>query len=60
MTTKEYLENPPKEDIRGKCPDCGSTMIANLYYIQEKGHLLMYECVDALKKPPTCEYRKVL
>jgi hypothetical protein len=59
-TREEYLNHPPKEVVRGLCPMCGGEVIANLYYVQGKGYILMYECVGSLREEQVCDYRRVL
>lgn len=42
-------DGPPEAIVRGACADCGSPIVANLYWHAERGYLLRYECWSALR-----------
>ncbi|GAB4462946.1 MAG: hypothetical protein OHK0029_30760 [Armatimonadaceae bacterium] len=51
---------PDPQRVRGCCPECGEALISNLYYLGEKGYLLVWECWASLGENPECTYRRVL
>lgn len=53
-------DRPRPEWVRGTCPQCGSEIVSNCYYVGGRGFLVMHECWESLKNNPTCAYRKVL
>ena len=53
-------EKPQPEWVRGTCPQCGSELVSNCYYVGGRGYLVTYECWESLKNEPTCTYRRVL
>jgi len=46
----------PEECIVGRCPECGDSLLSNLYWHPEKGYLLRYECVSALLPNGRCHF----
>jgi hypothetical protein len=58
---KQLDEKRPKaRHVRGNCPECGAVLLSNLYYIEGKGYLLIWECEAGLMEEPTCTYRRVI
>lgn len=53
---------PKPDDIfsRGACPKCGHVLISNLYWVEGKGYLFLWECWNALQPVTTCDYRRTL
>jgi len=49
-------ERPPQEIERGRGPECGETLVANLYWHPEHGYLLRYECWESLKPEGRCGF----
>lgn len=50
---------PPEEIVRGRCPECGGQLVANLYYHLLRGYLLRYECWEGLMLQGRCEFYTV-
>lgn len=40
---------PPAEIVRGRCPECGDELVANMYYHSDRGYILRYECWQMLQ-----------
>jgi len=53
-------EQPNPEWVRGRCPDCGGSLVSNLYYIGGRGYVVRWECWEALRPTPTCAYKVIL
>lgn len=57
-------KRPFPEWVRGVCPDCGSDVVSNVYYVpghnQQGAYLLVWECWESLTDDPTCNYRKLI
>lgn len=51
---------PKPEWVRGVCPQCGSPVVSNAYYIGGRGYLTVWECWASLGETPACTYRKVI
>ena len=51
-------DKPDPAWVRGICPQCGDTVIANAYYLGGK-YLITHECWSSFGENPTCEYRKM-
>lgn len=52
-------ERPPEEIVRGRCPECGDDLVANMYWHAERGYLLRYECWEGLLPSGRCEFYAV-
>ena len=52
------MDKPLEAWVRGICPQCGDTVIANAYYLGGK-YLITHECWSSFGENPTCEYRKM-
>lgn len=53
-------DRPRPEWVRGNCPQCGSELVSNCYYVGGRGYIVLWQCWESLKDNPTCAYRKVL
>lgn len=53
-------ERPDPKWVRGRCPDCGEDLVSNLYYIEGKGYLCVWECWSYRREDSECTYRRVL
>jgi hypothetical protein len=51
---------PKAEWVRGRCPECGEELVSNLYFLGDKGYLLVWECWGSLAESAECDYRRVL
>lgn len=54
------LDRPRPEWVRGVCPQCGSELVANCYYVGGRGYLILHQCWESLGENPSCVYRKVI
>lgn len=54
------MGQPNPEWIRGTCPLCANYLVSHLYYVAQKGYLVIWECWGTHAAPPTCDYKKVL
>ena len=52
--------HPAPEWVRGCCPECGTALVSNMYYIGGQGYLVVWECWASLGEDPHCDYRRVL
>ncbi len=53
-------DRPRPDWVRGVCPQCGSELVSNCYYVGGRGSLCLYECWQSLSENPSCSYRKVI
>lgn len=51
---------PNPEWVRGVCPQCGSPLVSNCYYVGQRGYIVAHECWQSLGDNPTCGYRKII
>ena len=49
-------DTPPTELIRGRCPHCFGSLVANLYWGEESGYRLLYQCWEGLREWTVCTY----
>ncbi len=49
-------ERPPSEIVRGRCPECGGELVANMYWHAARGYLLRYECWEGLLPEGRCRF----
>lgn len=54
------LDRPRPEWVRGVCPQCGSELVSNCYYVGGRGYICAFECWASLGDNPTCGYRKII
>lgn len=52
-------ERPPSEIVRGRCPECGEVIVANMYWHADRGYLLRYECWEGLLPKGRCRFYAV-
>ena len=46
--------------VRGVCPQCGSLLVSNCYYVGGRGYLIVHECWESLGDAAACAYRKII
>lgn len=55
------LPGQPREEwVRGECPMCGQPLVANCYYVGQRGYIVTHDCWASLSEPPLCTFRKII
>ena len=54
------LTRPRPEWVRGICPQCGDSLVANCYYVGGRGYIVCWECWSSLGDAPNCGYRRII
>jgi hypothetical protein len=53
-------ERPDPNDVRAVCPVCGSDVVSGAYYVPGRGYILRWTCWEAMGRPPSCDFKRVL